>query len=495
MSTPAYTALRNRMKEAALVNSTAATLQWDQETGMPPKADAWRGEQLAWLSGQAHRLTTSPEVGDWLKACEDAAFAENTAEAVNVKQWRIAYDRNVKLPSELVEEFSRTTSLAHGIWAEARKQSDFAKFQPVLQKIVELNQQQADHWGYATSRYDALMDVYEPGANSEQIGKLFAELGPKLHELIEPATEKSRQTPADLLKGDYPVAAQQAFNAEVLAAIGFDMAGGRVDTALHPFCTTLGAGDVRLTTRYYPESFLESLSGVLHEAGHGLYEQGLIAEEYLLPMGDAVSLGIHESQSRLWENHVGGSVAFWERWLPRAVHYFPHLVGLQPEQMAAAAARVAPGFIRVEADEVTYDQHVILRFEIEREIINGQLSVKDIPARWNERMQQLLGLTVPDDRRGCLQDVHWSHGSFGYFCTYSLGNLNAAQLMVAARQQLPQLDDHLRQGDYAGLLAWLRKNVHQHGKRHLPQQLMELATGQPTQIQPHLSHLRHKYLA
>jgi carboxypeptidase Taq len=492
---PAYQNLHSRMREAALIHSTASVLHWDLEAYQPPQGSAWRGEQLAWLSGQAHRLTTAPEVEAWLHACEDAGLEAGSVAEVNVREWRRDYDRNAKLPAELVEEFSRVTSTAHAVWAEARQESDFRKFQPVLEKIVELNQRKADAWGWNTCRYDALMDVYEPGANSADIAQLFSELGPQLRELIGPAAERSARVPADLLAGHYPVAAQQAFNAEVLAAIGFDTTAGRVDTALHPFCTSLGPRDTRLTTRYSEENFLESLSGVLHEAGHGLYEQGLLAAEWGLPMGEAVSLGIHESQSRLWENHIGGSVLFWEKWLPAALKHFPNLAGHTPEQLTAAAARVQPGFIRVEADEVTYDQHVILRFEIEREIINGDLAVRDIPARWNERFEQLLGLAVPDDRRGCLQDVHWSHGSFGYFCTYSLGNLNAAQLMATARQQLRGLESELALGSYSTLLGWLRENVHQHGRRYLPQDLMRAATGSPTGISAHLAHLRGKYLS
>ncbi len=492
-----YSRMHQRMQEVAVVSSTSAVLQWDMETYMPPRGAAWRGEQVAWLSGQAHRLATAMEVGDWLKACEDAgegAWAADSVEAVNVREWRRDFDRAVKLPGELVEEMSRVTARAHGVWAEARKESDFSKFQPILKVIVELNQRMADAYGWETSRYDALMDVYEPGADSQTVGALFAELGPQLRLLIDPAVEKSRQTPANLLVGHYPVAAQQAFNAEVLAAVGFSLDAGRVDTAIHPFCTGLGPGDTRLTTRYYEDNFLESLSGVLHEAGHGLYDQGLNEAEWGLPLGSAASLGIHESQSRLWENHVGGGIAFWERWLPVAAGYFPHLAGLSAEQMAAAAARVEPGFIRVEADEVTYDQHVILRFEVERGVINGDLAVADIPEYWNHRFEQLLGLKVPDDRRGCLQDVHWSHGSFGYFCTYTLGNLNAAQLVSAARQQVPWLDGHLRAGQYGPLLGWLREKIHSQGRRFLPQDLMRHATGKGTSSESHLLHLKKKYL-
>ncbi len=490
----AYDSLHERFRQVALLRSTAAVLGWDQETYLPVSGVAWRADQLAWLSGRGHEMATAPEVGDWLAAAEAERPAEDTAEATNVRGWRRAYDRATKLPVALVEEFSRTTSLAQSVWAEARKRSDFAAFQPHLEKLVELTRRKADAYGWEACRYDALLDEYEPGARSSDLAAVFAELEPQISALIGPAVERAARWPRDLLAGHYPVAAQQAFNREVAEAIGFDFAAGRIDTATHPFCTGLGPGDTRLTTRYDEADFTSSLYGVLHEAGHGLYDQGLNKAEWGQPAGEAVSLGIHESQSRLWENHIGGSPAFWERWLPRAAHHFPHLAKLTPEQVAGAAAQVQPSFIRVEADEVTYDLHIMLRFRLERAVIEGELAVADIPAAWNETFERLLGLKVPDDARGCLQDVHWSFGLFGYFATYTLGNLNAAQLMHRARTVVPGLDASLAAGDYAALLAWLRENVHAHGQRFLPQDLMRRATGEPTRGECFLAHLRRKFV-
>ena len=490
-----YQHLTARMNEASLAGSAASVLSWDLETYQPKAGNSWRGEQMAWLSGQAHRLSTAPEVGDWLKACEDEGFAEESVEAVNLRGWRRDYRRAVCLSPEFVEEFSRTTTVAHEVWIEARKASDFTRFQPILEKLIELSQRKADAYGWTVSRYDALMDEYEPGMRSADIAALFSSLGPKLRELIGPAVEYSRRVPENLLQGHYPQAAQAAFNAEVARAIGFDFEAGRIDTSVHPFCTGLGPGDTRLTTRYDEGDFLSSLYGVLHEAGHGMYDQGLNAGEWGRPAGSAVSLGIHESQSRLWENHVGSSLAFWEHWLPKAADHFPNLKNLSPEQITAYASRVKPDFIRVEADEVTYDQHIILRFEIEKQLIEGTLPVADVPAFWNERFEQLLGLKVPEDRLGCLQDVHWSFGGFGYFSTYTLGNLNAAQLMVSARAALPDLDGQLAQGTYVGLLSWLREHIHTHGRRFDPAELMSRATGQSTGTEAHLAHLRRKYVA
>lgn len=489
-----YQKLHTRFREAALLRSTEGVLGWDQETGMPPRASGWRAEQMAYLSGLVHRMTTAPEVGEWLAQGEALAFPGESVEAVNLRGWRRDFDRETKLPAALVEEFSRTTSQGMHVWAAARKASDFDAFRPVLEKLVRLCQEKADHFGWTTCRYDALMDIYEPGARSAEISTLFAWLGPQLSALIGPATEKARAQPEDLLAGHYPAAAQQAFNREVAEAVGFDFESGRIDTTTHPFCTGLGPGDTRLTTRYDEADFFGSLYGVLHEAGHGLYDQGLNREEWGLPAGEAASLGIHESQSRLWENHIGGSDAFWQHWHPRACHYFPHLKSFTPEQVAAAARRVSPSFIRVEADEVTYDLHIILRFELEQALINGDLAVKDLPEAWAVRFKDLLGLTVPDDARGCLQDIHWSMGSLGYFCTYSLGNLNASQLMSAARRDLPSLEMELAAGSYQNLLDWLRRRIHVHGRSFDPPELMRRATGEPTQGLYHLEYLKAKFL-
>jgi carboxypeptidase Taq len=312
--------------------------------------------------------------------------------------------------------------------------------------------------------------------------------------LLQPALEYSNAVPANLLEGEYSVSAQMALNREVAAAIGFDFNAGRIDTTTHPFCTTLGPSDVRLTTRYNEKNFTQSFFGVLHEAGHGLYEQGLPEEHFGSPLGSAASLGIHESQSRLWENHIGRSPAFWEHWFPTVCRHFPALGKFSPEQIAAAVNRVSPSFIRVEADQVTYDLHIILRFEIELKLIEKQISVADVPACWNEQFEKMFGLKIKNDSDGCLQDIHWSIGTMGYFPTYTLGNLNAAQIMRRAVLDVPGLELELAQGRYGNLLAWLRKNVHRFGQRHKPQELMQQATGEPTRSAYHLEYLRKKFV-
>ena len=498
MSSPdfaAYGRLHARAREIALLNSTAALLSWDQQTYMPPKALDFRSEQLAYFSGKAHAMFTAPEVGDWLKACEDGGLADGPDVEIgtNVRGWRRAYDRATKLPTKLVENYESAKTHADAAWRRARELSDFPTFAPHLETIFGFVKEMAERWGYEASPYDALLEGFEPGAREAQLRELFAVLRPAATELLGGAAERSARVPADLLAGRYPVAAQQAFNAEVAAAIGFDFEAGGIATTTHPFCSGVAPGDCRLTTRYDEGNFLVSLYGVMHEAGHGMYEQGLPPGAHGMPAGTAVSLGIHESQSRLWENQVGRGREFWEVWLPRAVKHFPHLMKRTPEEMFAAVNRVRPWFIRVEADQVTYDLHVILRFELEGRLLRGELAVKDVPGAWNALFEQSLGLQVPDDARGCLQDVHWSCGLIGYFPTYTLGNLNAAQLFRRAQADLPGLTGELARGEYAGLLGWLRTKIHEQGERYLPGQLIEQATGEPLCADYYLAGLREKF--
>lgn len=488
-----YAKLLGRAKEIALLDSTASLLSWDQETCMPAKGVAFRAEQLAHLGGLSHRLFTAPEVGDWLKASEDQGFAPGSKEAANLREWRRCYDRQTRLPAHLVEDFQRATSLAREAWAEARRRSFFPLFRPHLEEILELSRHMADCWGYEDSRYDALLEGFERGARTRHLRVLFGDLRPALEDLLLPALRRSEGIPADFLDGDYPVAGQQAFNREVATAMGFDFEAGRIDATTHPFCSGLGPRDCRLTTRYNERNFTQSLYSVMHETGHGLYDQGLPISDYGTPSGAYVSLGIHESQSRLWENQVGRSRGFWEFWYPRARRHLPSLERFTPEQVHRAVNRVAPSLIRVEADQVTYDLHIILRFEIELKLVEEEIRPADLPALWDEEFEKMFGLEVPRDAAGCLQDIHWSMGSFGYFPTYTLGNLNASQLMRRVLRDKPDLEVEMSHGRYARLLRWLRQRIHSQGQRLSPDELMAKATGEPTQVRYHLEYLRRKY--
>ncbi len=494
MPHPSYDKIVERCREIALYQSTASLLRWDQETFLPRRGQAYRAEQCAFFGGKVHRLFVAEEVGGWIADCEDAGLEPGGVEAANLRDWRWSYDRSTKLPAEFVEEAERARALAMPAWAEARAKSEFGLFRPHLEKVVEINRRKAELLGYGEEPYDALLESYERGATTAGVAELFGRLKPQLVEIGQAAARRSEAVPGDLLHGDYPEGAQRAFNREVAEAIGFDFEGGRIDTTAHPFCSGLAPGDTRLTTRYESGDFSSSFYGVLHEAGHGLYEQGLPEEHYGTPAGSSVSLGIHESQSRLWENHVGRQAAFWEHWFPRAAHHFDALRDRSADDLAAAAARSQPSFIRVEADEATYDLHVILRFEIERALIGGELEVADLPAYWNTKFREFFGLEVKRDAEGCLQDIHWSMGALGYFPTYTLGNLGAAQLFATACCERPEIPAELASGQYATLLGWLREKVHRHGSQMLPQDLIEAATGAPLSADAHLEHLRGRYL-
>ncbi|MCU0777037.1 MAG: carboxypeptidase M32 [Akkermansiaceae bacterium] len=482
-----------RARELSIIQSSAAVIGWDQETCLPKSAAGHRAAQLAWLSSQAHELATSEDWKRGLEAAENSNPGSDPKLTANLRELRREFDRATKLPTELVARESTASSLAKHAWADARKKSDFASFAPHLATLLDIAREKADLWGHSGEPYDALLEGYERGTSTATVAALFDTMKPALRETAAKAVEKSAARAAKLPPGPYPVAAQQQLNARIAEAVGFDFQAGRIDTTTHPFCTTLGPHDVRLTTRYDESDFTSSLFGVLHEAGHGMYEQGLPAADYGLPSGSAVSLGIHESQSRLWENHVGRSRAFWTRWYPVAQEHFPQLADFPLDDFMAYLHRAAFSPIRVEADEATYDLHIILRFGIERRLLNGDLAVADVPAAWNESFRELFGFTPENDAMGCLQDIHWSMGGLGYFATYTLGNINAAQLFAAARNN-PAIAAACDAADYAPLLDWLRENIHAHGGTLDPADLMAQATGRPPATTDYLAHLESRYL-
>lgn len=492
MSNNAYDQLCDTVREVALMRSTESTLSWDQETYMPEKALAYRARQMSWLSGKSHALASGSMMQKLLARAQASGMKSPKAVA-NVQVMLRDYERAVKIPNKLVREESSATSMAKHAWMEARQKSDFRIFAPHLATLLSYARQRIDLWGYADEPYDALLENYERGTRTREVAALFAKLKPDLIKIARAAVERGKGIKPDLLRGHYPISKQQTLNAEIAASMGFDFNAGRIDTTAHPFCTTLGPRDVRLTTRYDEKDFTSSLFGVLHETGHGLYELGLPEEDFGLPSATACSLGIHESQSRLWENHVGRSRSFWEKWLPRAAALFPHLKKISLEDFLAAITRSEYSFIRVEADEATYDLHILLRFELERRLVRGDLAVEDVPEAWNAEFHTLFGMSPPDDAHGCLQDIHWSMGGLGYFATYTLGNLNAAQLYQTACKQ-SAIRKAADQADYAPLLGWLREKVHQHGSVMLPGELMAHATGKPTDARHYLKHLKDRFV-
>jgi carboxypeptidase Taq len=492
----AYDELLRRVRDCKLLESCGSLLAWDERTYMPHEGSAHRAEQMALVARLVHEMLTAPEVGELLAEVEGSSLVKDpeAAPAVNAREVRRAYDRAVKLPKELVEELARTTTRAQQVWQEARTASDFPAFRPWLEKIVDLKRREAQAVGYKESPYDALLDEYEPGATASEITKVFAELRDQLVPLIAAIVGSGKKPNRDLLKRDFPVDRQKVFSQEAAAAIGFDFTAGRLDVTTHPFCSGIGPGDCRLTTRYNPRFFNEAFFGTLHESGHGIYDQGLDAQHFGTPLGSAVSLGIHESQSRLWENQVGRGRPFWEHFFPRARQVFVEaLHDVRLDDWLFAINDVQPSFIRVEADEATYNMHIILRFELEQALIAGELQPADAPAAWNEKFTSFFGLTPPDDRLGCLQDIHWSMGGLGYFPTYTLGNLYAAQLMEQARQDLGDLDGDFRRGEFGRLKGWLNDKIHRQGQRYRPRELCRKVTGRPLSPRPLLAYLRRKY--
>ncbi|MFO0928904.1 MAG: carboxypeptidase M32 [Gemmataceae bacterium] len=492
----AYSELIRRTREASVLASCGSVLNWDEATYMPRQGSAYRGEQVGLLARLGHEMTTSPVVGELLAEVEGSSLVSDPESdvAVNVREIRRGYDRAVKVPAALVEELARVSTRAQQVWRDARKASSFALFRPELTTLVRLLRDKADAIGYTASRYDALLDEYEPGATAAEITAVFAALQKELVPLIAAIHASGKQPDRKVLQREFAVDLQKMFAASAAAAIGFDFEAGRLDVSAHPFCSGIGPGDCRLTTRYNVHRFNEAFFGVLHEAGHGIYEQGLPAEHAGTPRGSFCSLGIHESQSRLWENQVGRGRPFWEHFFPRARQTFPAaLHDVAFDTWMFAINDVQPSFIRVEADEATYNLHIILRFELEQAILADQLPVADVPAAWNERFERMFGLKVENDAQGCLQDIHWSLGGLGYFPTYTLGNLYAAQLMEAARRDLAGIDDDFRRGDFGRLKGWLNAHVHAAGQRWRAGELCRRVTGRPLEPAPLLRYLRDKY--
>lgn len=494
----AYVELIRRSKELGVLNSCAAVLGWDQQTYMPRNGASLRGEQMALLAALAHQKFTDPKVGELLAAVEGSELVRDpvTDAAANVRELRRSYDRATKLPQSLVEELARVTTEAQQAWEQAKKANDFPTFRPWLEKVVALKRQEADAVGYTGHRYNALIEEYEPGTTVAELLTLFADLTRDLAPLVRAIAESPKTPDRSLLQREFPIERQKVFAEAAAVAFGFDFRAGRLDTTTHPFCSGFGPGDCRITTRYNPRFFSEAFFGVLHETGHALYEQNLPAEHFGTPIGSACSFGIHESQSRLWENQVGRSRPFWEHFFPRLKQTFPGtLADVSLEAFFFAINDVRPSLIRVEADEATYNLHIALRFELELALLSGDLTVVDLPGAWNERFKALLGLDVPDNARGCLQDIHWSFGGIGYFPTYTLGNLYAAQLMAAARRDLgdAELFGDFRRGEFGRLKDWLMQRIHKHGQRFRAGELCRRATGTLLSPQPFLTYLTEKF--
>ncbi len=485
--------LETHVAEIRDLEHSMATLSWDQEVMMPAGGAELRAHSLATLTKTIHERWSDPRVARLVKQLqEDANLKPRQRRAVELSARPVR--EATLLPSELATEIALTKSRALQSWKHARATDDFAHFAPLLERTVELAREKAKLLaGKRGNLYDALIDHYEPDGTSAEFDVVLGELKTVTVPLVEQVVRSKSKASPKLFQKSYPVDAQRAFVLEVVTSMGIDLTRGRLDLSTHPFCGGVGPGDVRMTGRYQAKDLRPGLYGAIHEAGHGLYEQGLDPERARHPLGGAISMAIHESQSRLWENLVGRSRAFWKHFLPKARKAFgATLKGAKLEDVWRASNAMGPSMIRVEADELTYNLHIILSYEIEREMIAGDLAVRDLPERWNSGMRDTLGIVPRTHAEGCLQDIHWAMGAFGYFPTYSLGNLYASQFMEAAARDLPDLPDLIARGELLPLRDWLGRKIHRHDRIYTAPQTVKRVTGRALSVEPFARHIEHK---
>jgi len=487
--------LKEKVREITYLGRAAAVLGWDQQTYMPSGGAEDRGNQLAVLGSLTHRMFTSPEMGQLIEDCKPivASMDPDSDDACLVRMLDKNYKKNTRVPTEHVAEFAQVTTLAQETWARARAASDFAAFRPYLERIVELRRQYASFFAPYDHVYDPLLDDFEPGLKTGDVQAIFGALRPQQVEIIQAITARPQVDDA-FLHRTYPEQGQWDFGVDVITRFGYDWNRGRQDKSAHPFTTSFGIGDVRITTRFDPERSASALFSTMHECGHALYEQGIDPILAGLPLADGASMAIHESQSRMWENLVGRSLPFWTFFFPLFKERFPaQLEGVDLQTFYRGINKVEPSLIRVEADEATYNLHIMLRLELEIALMEGSLEVKNLPDAWNTRMKEYLGIVPPKDSVGVLQDVHWSGGMIGYFPTYALGNLVSVQLWECIHKDIPDLDEQIARGEFSALLGWLRDKVHRHGSKFEPQDLVRQITGTGIDPNPYVRYLKSKY--
>jgi len=487
--------LKTLLGEVSDLRAVSALLGWDQQTYMPPGAAEDRGNHLATIDQLAHIKFTSDEVGKLLDELEPwaAMLAPDSDDARLIRVTRREYDKNTKVPAEMVAEFAQITTVAYSVWQDAKAESNFAKFQPYLEKVVDWRRRYAALFAPYDHVYDPLLDDFEPGMKTAEVKAIFDALRPQQVALIQAISERPQVDDA-FLHQPFDEKKQWDFGVEVITKFGYDWNRGRQDKTVHPFTSNFGINDVRITTRFIPDYFSSGLFSTTHETGHALYEQGVDQALGRTPLAGGASMALHESQSRMWENLVSRSRPFWEGFYPRLQEYFPaQLRNVSLDTFYQGINRVEPSLIRIEADEATYNLHIMLRLETEIGLMEGRIEVKDLPEVWNVRMQEYLGLTPPDDAHGVLQDVHWSSGLMGYFSTYALGNLVSAQLWERINADIPDLREQIRRGEFSALLGWLREKVHRHGAKFEPQELVQRVTGSKIDPAPYVRYLRSKY--
>ncbi len=493
-----YQKLQEISKNISVLKGVAAILDWDQETYMPSGAAGIRSEQLKALAGITHRESTGRKFANALGKLIDIKTGKNIPKLLAdeqkaaVKEWWRDYHRNTCLPAKFVEDFAKLNSQSIVAWRSARKENAFQQFAPFLDRIISMNRKKAELLGYKDHPYDALLNEYEPDITTKEVSHLFG----KLQNFILPFLKKLSVKNIDdsFLFGEYDHSKQMTFSFKVLDAMGYNMDKGRVDFSAHPFSSSSHPTDCRITTRIHPQSLMSNILVLLHEGGHALYEMGLPVDKFGTPLGESRSLGVHESQSRWWETRIGLSQPFWKHFYPilkETFHKQLHQIDL--DTFYQAINKIKPSFIRVEADEVTYPLHVILRFELEKGLIEGSINVREIPDHWNAKMKEYLGIVPKNNSEGCLQDIHWAMGAFGYFPTYTLGNLYTAHLFEAFSKEHPEWEKRIAKGELEFVKSWLNDKIYRHGKRYPTQELLKLATGKDFTEEAYLKYLKEKY--
>jgi carboxypeptidase Taq len=487
-----YAELTDRLRSLQALASIGEILGWDEQVNLPPGAVAQRARQQAVFAEVVHAAASAPRLGELIGTLSTVRDRLDPDQRVVVKEARKDYDRATKLPPDFVREKAEQLSRGYHAWAQARANNDFAGYAPVLEKNLEFARREAAYLGRGDAPYDYMLDLHDPGLTAAAVDRLFSELKRDLVPLVRAIAASPVRVRPGVLRG-FPIEGQTAFLREVTGRIGFDYQRGRIDVSLHPFCGGSN-DDVRMTTRYKVDEPLDSLFGSIHETGHGLYAQGLPVEHRGTALGEHAGMAVHESQSRTWENQVGRSRGFWRFFEGRLREIFPsQMSGVTSEELYLAVNEVAPTLIRVDADEVTYNLHIILRFEIEKKLFSGELAVRDLPAAWRAASVELIGIAPENDRVGVLQDVHWSGGAFGYFPSYCLGNMIAAQLWEKVAVLRPGIEDEFARGDFTWLLGWLRQNVHAVGRRHDALTLVRNITGAELSPQPLIRYLKQRY--
>ncbi|PPK43904.1 carboxypeptidase M32 [Clostridium algidicarnis] len=484
--------VREYMLDLEHLNQAIGLVYWDMRVGIPKKAIDSRSEVIGYLSGESYKLSTSDKVKEFIDYFEGVEGLDDISSSM-IENLKKEYEKTKKIPSDRHKEYTILASKSEVAWEEAKDKSDFEIFKPYLQKVVDFKDEFINYWGYDKNKYDTLLDFYEPSITVEKLDNIFGELRDGIVELLEKINNSKVKPRDDFFKKEFSKESQEEFSKFVVEKLGYDFDAGRIDESVHPFTINFGNKDVRITTKYLTNEFRSALFSTIHEGGHAIYEQDIPDELNGTGLGTGASMGIHESQSRFYENIIGRSKSFWKYFYPEAKKRFPQFEGISLEEFYKGLNTVEPSLIRTEADELTYSLHVIIRYEIEKALVNGKIKVEDLPRVWNEKYKEYLGIEASCDAEGVLQDMHWSDGSFGYFPSYALGNIYGAQFLNKMKKDIPNMDEEIEKGNFEDIHKWLSENIHKHGAVYKPADLIKMVTGEELTAKYFIEYLNKKY--